>query len=120
METTLDTERFRNSLEHQRIDLRKRIAKQADKKAEPRPETSSDRSFMAQRYITRQSRSNHLARAQQLLKQVEAALQRIEAGTYGRCLECGLAVQPDRLEALPYSEYCLDCKEVREGRAATP
>ena len=43
-------------------------------------------------------------------KQVTAALQRIEDGTYGTCVTCGRPIPPERLEALPFAGQCLDCK----------
>ena len=44
-----------------------------------------------------------------LLRKVEDALKRFENGTYGRCTECDQAIDPDRLEALPYATTCLKC-----------
>jgi DnaK suppressor protein len=44
-----------------------------------------------------------------LLAKVEAALERIEHGTYGICERCGQPIEPERLEALPYATTCLAC-----------
>ena len=44
-----------------------------------------------------------------LLAQVEEALGRIAAGSYGRCIECAKAIPVARLEALPYTKLCVDC-----------
>jgi DnaK suppressor protein len=56
---------------------------------------------------TAQSLSNH---SRNLLTQIDDALRRMDAGTYGRCERCGEAIEPARLEALPYARLCLDCK----------
>jgi DnaK suppressor protein len=56
---------------------------------------------------TAQSLSNH---ARNLLTQIDDALRRMDAGTYGRCERCGEAIESARLEALPYARLCLDCK----------
>jgi DnaK suppressor protein len=48
--------------------------------------------------------------AQDLLAQVDAALQRLDEGSYGICARCGQAIAPDRLEALPYAIYCITCQ----------
>lgn len=48
----------------------------------------------------------HLER---LLAQIEAAVRRIEQGVYGLCERCGQAINPERLEALPYATTCLGC-----------
>lgn len=44
------------------------------------------------------------------LDAVDAALGRIEDGTYGTCASCGRPINPARLEARPSSIYCVDCK----------
>ena len=49
-------------------------------------------------------------RATQHLGLVDAALHRLDAGTFGACLRCGRAIAPDRLEALPWAAHCIDCQ----------
>jgi RNA polymerase-binding protein DksA len=46
-----------------------------------------------------------------LLNDVREALNRIEQGSYGRCEECGRPIAEARLEALPYTPYCIDCAQ---------
>jgi DnaK suppressor protein len=48
-------------------------------------------------------------REEQRLVQIEAALQRIEDGSFGRCSSCGKEINPERLEALPWASDCIDC-----------
>ena len=48
--------------------------------------------------------------AQDLLVQVETALQRLETGSYGICARCGKEIAPERLDALPYAIYCITCQ----------
>lgn len=48
-------------------------------------------------------------RAELQLALVDAALGRLAAGTFGRCVECGKPVAPERLEALPWAERCIGC-----------
>ena len=43
------------------------------------------------------------------LAQIESALERIEAGTYGFCTECGSKIPKMRLKAIPYTPYCVKC-----------
>jgi RNA polymerase-binding transcription factor DksA len=40
---------------------------------------------------------------------IRAALQRMDAGTYGICVSCGEPIAPNRLAALPYAVRCLAC-----------
>ena len=43
------------------------------------------------------------------VKQIEAALKRVDAGTYGVCLRCGQSVGDERLEAVPHAATCINC-----------
>jgi DnaK suppressor protein len=43
------------------------------------------------------------------LSQIEGALERIEAGAYGQCLECSGKIPKMRLKAIPYTPYCVKC-----------
>lgn len=44
-----------------------------------------------------------------VLDQIEGALERIEAGTYGACVECGARIPKTRLNALPFTPHCIKC-----------
>ena len=48
------------------------------------------------------------------LEQIEHALQRIIAGAYGRCEYCGGKIAEARLNALPYTNSCIDCQRENE------
>ena len=43
------------------------------------------------------------------LKQVEAALKKVEDGEYGICEQCGQEILETRLEIMPYTEFCIQC-----------
>lgn len=47
--------------------------------------------------------------------QVVAALQRLDAGTFGRCVECGMEIPAERLDDLPYTPYCVACEAALEA-----
>lgn len=51
-----------------------------------------------------------------VLAEIDAALKRIEEGTYGICTNCGKEIPVDRLEALPWATLCIDCQRGLEGR----
>ena len=55
-----------------------------------------------------------------LLEDVREALNRIDQGTYGVCQECGDEVGEARLEALPYTPYCINCAHKFETAQAQP
>jgi DnaK suppressor protein len=52
-------------------------------------------------------------KAETLVKIIDA-LAHLEAGTYGRCRECGDEIAETRLRALPFATRCKDCEEHRE------
>ena len=51
-------------------------------------------------------------RASQHLALVDTALARLDAGTYGPCQRCGKPIPPERLEALPWAAYDIDCQRI--------
>ncbi len=51
------------------------------------------------------------------LAELDAALDRIEKGSYGTCQTCGGAVGRQRLRAIPEARYCIDCVSARSRRA---
>lgn len=52
-----------------------------------------------------------IARAEEKLRFLDGAMTRLDAGKYGRCLKCGRAIPIERLIAIPFASYCLDCQE---------
>ncbi len=59
-----------------------------------------------------------LGNEEEVLQQIDAALQRIENGSYGKCEECGRAIAKVRLDAIPYAALCVRCASQHEnGRA---
>ena len=49
-------------------------------------------------------------RAERQLQQTDAALARLDEGTFGACQSCGRPIAPERLEALPWAALCIDCQ----------
>jgi len=52
--------------------------------------------------------------AEHVLSEIDAALRRIDDGTFGTCEVCGRPIDEERLEALPYATLCIDDKRARE------
>jgi len=51
-------------------------------------------------------------RAAQQLELVDAALARLDGGTFGTCLRCGKSIAAARLEALPWAAHCIECQAI--------
>jgi len=56
------------------------------------------------------------AYAQEAMAQAQAALQRLDAGTYGRCEHCGEPIGKGRLQVYPRATLCVTCKQREERR----
>ncbi len=62
---------------------------------------------------------NLLGSDKQTLNQIDAAIQRIEDGDYGRCEQCGMNIPESRLNAIPYAAECVRCAtQEEEGHEA--
>ncbi len=53
---------------------------------------------------------------EQHLAAIDAALGRLDAGTYGQCTACHAPIPPERLEALPWTALCIDCSRTTPRR----
>jgi DnaK suppressor protein len=52
---------------------------------------------------------NRAARLALTIEEIDAALHRIAEGTYGRCVQCGVAIPAERLEFRPFAAGCVAC-----------
>ncbi len=46
------------------------------------------------------------------VQEIRAAQERLAGGAYGACQRCGKPINPERLEALPWAAYCIECQEI--------
>ena len=49
-----------------------------------------------------------------LLMQIDEAFVRMKAGNYGVCTNCGTTIGEKRLQAVPWTPFCIDCQELQE------
>ncbi|WP_030228301.1 TraR/DksA family transcriptional regulator [Streptomyces sp. NRRL WC-3626] len=66
--------------------------------------------------ITREHELSLAANAREMLSQFERALQRLDAGTYGLCENCGNPIGKARMQAFPRATLCVECKQKQERR----
>ena len=59
--------------------------------------------------LEREIAERRYARANESIAEIEAALLRIDAGTYGRCVDCSQLIAIERLEAIPFARQCVTC-----------
>lgn len=66
--------------------------------------------------ITREHELALAANAREMLMQTERALERLDAGTYGLCENCGKPIGKARMQAFPRATLCVECKQRQERR----
>ena len=107
-------ERLEEQLSQQRDDLRREIE---DHGADPDSDEVSfegDAGFSDRSHST-EERARVIAVVRALrsnLHDVDRALAKIPAGTYGTCERCGQPIAEERLEAIPWAMLCIDCKRL--------
>lgn len=94
------------TLERLRRDYRQRAEAIRDDLARPHDADATERAGERQNDEVLQAL---LAEAEEGLRQVERARQRLAEGRYGLCRRCGQPIEPARLAALPVAELCLHC-----------
>lgn len=52
----------------------------------------------------------------ELIDQIDEALRKIEDGSYGICDRCRIPINVERLRAIPYATFCIQCQEALERR----
>jgi DnaK suppressor protein len=117
--TTIDTTRFRDAL----IRERERVERALENLHNENPGSVEDETgdetqdqhlgdtatAMHDRSVDYTLEDNE----EHLLAAINAALQRIDDGTYGICTNCGRPISEARLEALPWAELCIDCARLQ-------
>jgi RNA polymerase-binding protein DksA len=51
---------------------------------------------------------------EEIVREIDDALERIEDGTYGKCDSCGKTIKKTRLKALPHARNCIECQRMEE------
>jgi DnaK suppressor protein len=77
-------------------------------------EKSPDALDEVQNAAERELAIRNLDRESNLLRNVRAALRRINDGTFGVCVHCEEDINPKRLNAVPWTPYCIRCQEIAD------
>ncbi|HEX8721299.1 MAG TPA: TraR/DksA family transcriptional regulator [Pyrinomonadaceae bacterium] len=77
-------------------------------------EATQDPADMAANAYTKELLISMSANDRKLLQLIDEALGRVEAGEYGECVNCGEPVAEKRLDAVPWTRYCLKCQDLQE------
>ena len=117
----IDLQQMRQRLEQKQQELQDSIARLTE--AHPQPvdaveasDGSQDFEDVAVDFLETQQEQSLLVNQQALLIEVQRAIERIDTGTYGKCVECGQPIPEKRLEVLPWAARDVKCEEKLEQK----
>jgi DnaK suppressor protein len=105
-----DVERLRQKLEFQRHKTRqflRRLDQEVQSLDAEATQDSADRCVIS---LSKESLFERISQRRTVLLLIEAALKRIADGSFGVCVGCGDEIQDQRLQALPWTQFCLRCQ----------
>jgi DnaK suppressor protein len=108
--TNGELKKYREMLEKKRAEL----AETVRRRDEIAIEKSADAIDEVQRAAERELAIRNLDRESQLLRNIRAALARMDEGTYGICVRCEKPISPKRLAAVPWTPFCIECQEAAD------
>ena len=107
--TMLHPARIRENLASDRARLAARLAQLSAELDGQRHGDLVDQSTFA---ISRDQNAGLIATSRERLTAIDRALERLDAGTYGNCVSCDELIGPERLEARPATDSCVNCTAV--------
>jgi DnaK suppressor protein len=107
-------ETFKKRLEERQQALRKTVSRTEEDGRVADQDSAQDIADRAANSYTKEFLFSQSNNDRQLLNMVESALQRIREGTFGECVNCGNEINSKRLEAVPWTRYCIECQEKKE------
>jgi len=109
--SAVDLEPFRATLRAERARL---LQERGATIVAPDPMTYGSQAAAASQVFAQQRDLALRDRADQQLALVDAALARLDEGTFGTCVRCGQPIAAERLEALPWAPRCIDCQRLAD------
>jgi DnaK suppressor protein len=107
-------ESFKKRLEERQQSLRKAVSRTEEDGRIADQDTAQDIADRAASSYTKEFLFSQSNNDRQLLQMVETALLRIREGAFGECVSCGNEINAKRLEAVPWTRYCIECQEKLE------
>jgi DnaK suppressor protein len=108
-------ESFKKRLEERQQSLRKTVSRTEEDGRIADQDSAQDIADRAASSYTKEFLFSQSNNERQLLAMVETALQRIREGAFGECVSCGNEINAKRLEAVPWTRYCIECQEKLEN-----
>ena len=108
------TKSYRDRLLARRESLFSQVTEAEMSSRERDLEATQDPADMAANAYTKELLISMSANDRKLLSLIDEALERVEAGEYGECVNCGEQILEKRLNAVPWARYCLRCQDMKE------
>jgi DnaK suppressor protein len=108
--TKSDLNKYRNVLEAKQTDLVHMLRNRDGIAIEKCPDSLDEVQYATERELAIRS----LDRDSNLLRNIRAALDRIQEGSFGVCLHCEEEISPKRLVAVPSTAFCIVCQEIAD------
>ena len=102
-----ELDKYKKILEAKRDELAKGLRNREDIAIEKTPDALDEVQLAGERELA----IRNLDRESNLLRNVRLALARMADGSYGTCLHCEEEIKPKRLDAVPWTPYCIQCQE---------
>lgn len=110
--TKTEMNRFKMILDTKRRELEGNVRNREGIAIEKTPDALDEVQHAAERELAIRT----LDRESTLLRNVRGALRRIEEGTFGVCMHCEEDINIKRLNAVPWTPYCISCQEIADRR----
>ena len=107
---------FRKKLEKQRNETLQSLTRVQQEGRSLGQDCPSDSAELSVTSFSREFLFQQSTQRKHLLRNIEAAIDRIHEGTFGVCANCKNEISPRRLEAMPFTAYCRECQETLELR----
>jgi len=111
-----EKEKFKKILLKKKEAIISKIAEFDTESKEIEPEIAQDLADRADNTYTKEFLLSLSTQERKQLRLIDQALARIEECTYGKCEMCGEKISKKRLEAIPWTPYCVRCQEEAEER----
>jgi DnaK suppressor protein len=108
--TQTELDKYKTTLEAKMAELSAGLRNREDIAIEKTPDALDEVQLAGERELA----IRNLDRESSLLRNVRAALARVADGSYGVCMHCEEDIKPKRLDAVPWTKYCIRCQEAAD------
>jgi DnaK suppressor protein len=113
--------RFEENLRHQQSQLERSMISAVAQGREVATDDTQDVADQAVQSYQKEMLFSQGTSGHEQLSLIRLALERLDDGSYGDCIHCGKTIGIKRLEALPWTPYCIECQEkIESGELEDP